>query len=619
MSVLGSTAKKPRPLVDLEPTNVTLEDLPRFPRMTSWFKPSLLSKLLLRVIVSDLFGQYADRRLIQAALDPVDAATLRARADLTKHMVAAADGAIWFDYVADLGDGFDATYAIAYLLAQPSLDVDGHATHRGSALVMGGDQVYPTATGDEYRVRMRKPYSFAFPPDEAQEPTPLLLLPGNHDWYDGLVAFLSMFCRQRPLRIGGWRTCQHRSYFAAKLTDTCWIWAIDIALVRDMDQPQEDYFVAIAKDMPEHANIILCSAEPGWYEAEAHGDAFRTIAYAVGIANDAKKDLRIPLVLSGDSHHYARYSGDDVQYITSGGGGAFMHGTINLREKIHADLLTKNTLLSLKTTADETHAPCAHEACYPTKEESAALLDGNLNFFCLNPQFSFFLGGIYALISLLVTSLRDWDDPASTWDVVLVAYAILFLRLYAYTGYQEGYTLRVAWLSAVHAAAHLVAALALSWLVWRVASCIGPAAPAWHWLAWFALTLIIIVPIGGAVAGTIFGINLFVTCRWFGLNHNDAFSAMRIEGFKQFLRIRILGDLIEVYPIAIDTVPSRTGWIRNPDYPARPTAPVFKPVHPLQPKLIEGPIVIRTMKAPTTAKASDAIPAPPRAQPTPRS
>src|SRR3954468_23907602 len=128
MSRPESIAKRVRPdLVDLTPENVTLEDLPRFPGMTSWFKPSLLSKLLLRVIVSDLFGQYADRRLIQAALDPVDAATLRARADLTKHMVAAADGAIWFDYVADLGDGFDATYAIAYLLAQPSLDVDGHA------------------------------------------------------------------------------------------------------------------------------------------------------------------------------------------------------------------------------------------------------------------------------------------------------------------------------------------------------------------------------------------------------------------------------------------------------------------------------------------------------------
>ena len=144
-------------LVDLNPTNVTLEDLPRFPRMTGWFRPALLSKLLLRVIVSDLFGQYADRRLIQAALDSVDATELCKRADLTEYMIADASGAVWFDYVADLGDGFDATYAIAYLLAQPSLTVNGYETQRGSALIMGGDQVYPTATGDDYRTRMRQP------------------------------------------------------------------------------------------------------------------------------------------------------------------------------------------------------------------------------------------------------------------------------------------------------------------------------------------------------------------------------------------------------------------------------------------------------------------------------
>jgi hypothetical protein len=617
MSSLEPAAKSMRPdLVDLNPTNVTLEDLPRFPRMTGWFRPALLSKLLLRVIVSDLFGQYADRRLIQAALDSVDATELCKRADLTEYMIADASGAVWFDYVADLGDGFDATYAIAYLLAQPSLTVNGYETQRGSALIMGGDQVYPTATGDDYRTRMRQPYAFAFPGDPATKQKPLLLIPGNHDWYDGLVSFLAMFCRQRSLTIGNWRTCQRRSYFAAKLTENWWLWAIDIALVHDMDQPQADYFVAIAKDMPEHANIILCSAEPGWYKAEAHGDAFRTIGYAVWIARSAGKDLRIPLVLSGDSHHYARYSGDGVQYITSGGGGAFLHGTLDLRDEIRADLLKENTLLSLKTTADETHVSCEKEACYPTKDKSAALLCGNFDFFRLNPQFSFFLGGVYALISLLVTSLRGWDALMQTWDIALVAYLLLFFGFFSYSGYQEGYSRRVAWLSATHAAAHLAAALAISWLVWRAASCIHPPAK-WHWLPWLLFTFATCVPLAGVIGGTIFGINLVITCRWFGINHNDAFSSMRIDGFRQFLRIQISGDLVHIYPIAIDKVPSRGGWIKNSDYPARPTASVFAPAEPLNANLIEGPIVIRAKAAPTTANASVSTPSPPRAQPEP--
>ena len=40
-----------------------------YPRMARWFNPVLLAKLLNNVIVSSRFSQYADRRLIVAALD----------------------------------------------------------------------------------------------------------------------------------------------------------------------------------------------------------------------------------------------------------------------------------------------------------------------------------------------------------------------------------------------------------------------------------------------------------------------------------------------------------------------------------------------------------------------
>ena len=197
---------------------------------------------------------------------------------------------------------------------------------------MGGDEVYPTAYRDDYKVKMRLPYELAWPVPWKSANTPLFLLPGNHDWYDGLATFLSIFCREKATRIGGWKTDQRRSYFAAEVAPNWWVWGIDIALIRDMDQPQADYFVTIAEAMPQHANIILCSAEPGWYKAEARGDAFRTLSYASLIARNANRDLRIPLVLSGDLHHYARYVADTgTQYITSGGGGAFLHGTLELK------------------------------------------------------------------------------------------------------------------------------------------------------------------------------------------------------------------------------------------------------------------------------------------------
>ena len=150
----------------------SLQELAGYPRMTAWFQPVLLAKLLWRVVVSDLFGQYADGRLIVAALDPVSETELVARA---KQFVSEnaddevwafrpdANGSIWIDFVADLGDGFDATYAIASLLAQETLPVGGHVTRRGQLLVMGGDEVYPNASLENYSKRLRDPYDWAFP------------------------------------------------------------------------------------------------------------------------------------------------------------------------------------------------------------------------------------------------------------------------------------------------------------------------------------------------------------------------------------------------------------------------------------------------------------------------
>ena len=57
-----------------------IRDRSVYPDMAHWFNPVLLGKLLLNVIVSQTFGQYADRRLMVAALDTVQNQELSARA-----------------------------------------------------------------------------------------------------------------------------------------------------------------------------------------------------------------------------------------------------------------------------------------------------------------------------------------------------------------------------------------------------------------------------------------------------------------------------------------------------------------------------------------------------------
>src|SRR5207247_8054936 len=77
------------------------------------------------------------------------------------------NGALWVDFIADLGDGFEATYAMAYLLARPELEVLAASRKEpplklpaGQILIFGGDLAYPNATEEEYRTRCLNPYDW---------------------------------------------------------------------------------------------------------------------------------------------------------------------------------------------------------------------------------------------------------------------------------------------------------------------------------------------------------------------------------------------------------------------------------------------------------------------------
>jgi hypothetical protein len=123
----------------------------------------------------------------------------------------------------------------------------------------------------------------------------------------------------------------------------------------------------------------------------------------------------------------------------------------------------------------------------------------------------------------------------------------------------------------------------------------------------FALEMIVA---GGLIGATIFGLYLWITSRTCDINHNDAFSSMRLDSHRHFLRIRIKDDMLTIYPICLDTVPKREEWIDNEKSATDPTEPWFASVTPLTPRLIEGPIVINARMAPPAA-----APKPPAAPP----
>ncbi len=582
----------------------SLDGLAKYPTMTSWFRPDVLAKLLWRVIVSDLFEQYADGRLIVAALDTVSDQELVDRAQQFMPgksnprvwtLEPDSEGAIWIDFLADLGDGFDATYAIASLLSQETLTIAGHVTRRGQILFMGGDEVYPNAAPETYRRRLRDPYDWAFPdPDpKSTKGPPVYAIPGNHDWYDGLVQFLALFSRKVNLHLGGWRSHQHRSYFALQISEKWWIWGIDAQLYDDVDQPQKDYFSAIARGMPGDTNIILCGPEPGWlYTRKPNSRSLAVINEVGRIALDANKGLKIPLVLSGDTHHYSRYVGDDsvTQFITSGGGGAFLHPTHQLEQTI--DLNREQDGFSwldgrVKTVSlgvDPQPAPGTKpkEACYPTRAESIAMLDGNFSFVAHNTGFAVLLGIFYWALGVL--SVHLW------WDALYAIPTVLFIGFWIYTKRQEGGSLKVLALSAMNAIVHSFAVMLLALFFRHLnAGYLDPAA--WPRLSFLLFTAEMVV-FGGLVAGALFGLYLYASSRWWNQNHNDAYSAMRLDSHRNFLRMRIKNDEVVIYPIGLDRVPTRREWRTNGAGIGSPP-PVYVPISPLAPRLIEGPIAVR--------------------------
>ncbi len=374
-----------------------VQKLPRQLNMVAWYNPLQLCRTAVDVIISLIFGRHSDYRLIEALGAPDIKIQDYSSVDTPKDY--------WIDYVADLGDGWNSTYSIAYHIAQPRLmlqDTDGHThdTERGSILIFGGDEVYPVASRTQYKERLINPYTTAL--RETNEPHPdLYVVPGNHDWYDSLVAYKRLFCSKRWF--AGWRTQQERSYFALKLPYHWWLIGIDIQLESDIDDLQINFFKKVAAEMQENDKVILCSAEPEWIYAKLYGTADpeyneKNLAFL-------EQDLlqkNISIFLAGDLHHYERHEDPNgAQKIVAGGGGAFLHPTHG------QDVSTLSGGFTLKKT-------------FPDPTTSRRLCWRNFGFLFLNPYFGLVTGIFYLLTLWSVKTdlssfgLQDWRAALST-------------------------------------------------------------------------------------------------------------------------------------------------------------------------------------------------------------
>ena len=578
-------------------------------KMVPWLSPGQLLGTALRVVLSEVFGAYSDKREIQASLEEFPPRPYTDEPEL------------WIDYVADLGDAFGPTYTLATLLATETLDVAGpdganHATQRGRVLVMGGDQVYPTASIRDYENKTVGPYRAALPFVDGRHPH-LYVIPGNHDWYDGLTGFMRMFCRRQW--VGGWQTQQTRSYFALELPRRWWLWGIDVQFDSYVDEPQFQYFDRVAGPAMEAGDsVILCTPTPSWVYSNMDGrhEAYVTVDYLQRKVIE-ERGAEVRLALTGDAHHYARYAQTDApdpasqppQKVTAGGGGAFLSATHHLPETLE--------LPPTESRDPGKSQPPTHwrlERAYPSKADSLRLRWRALALPTLNKSLWAFIGVLYFVYAWMAESaLRTGSESFSRvvgrlsygdalWALARSPLAVLLTLGLArgLVGFTKAKDPAKKWgLGLAHAAVHLVAIVVVVATAALVASGVGLRGA-----ALVVVFVVIVGVVGGLVGCCLMAAYLLVADR-FGLNDNELFAAQRNRDYKNFVRIHLGPDgALTVYPFGIARTPRQWGLRRG----GVEADPWFEPVDgPVTAHLIEAPFRVDPAAAP--APAPTAVPA----------
>jgi len=608
-------------------------------RMVRWLAPPQLLRTGIEVLVSDLFGRHADKRLFLPGVTSLSAnyyvythqgftpVLLFKPQDVVTTPTVDQDAEeadeLWLNYIADVGDGFDSTYSMAHCVTRPQINfnVDLEEDPKGEyqtkfedILIFGGDEVYPRATTEDYENRLTKPYELAFKANELKKDhSTVFAIPGNHDWYDSLVLFSEKFCERR--RFAEQRTVQDRSYFALKLIKGWWVFATDTQLGNSLDKPQKDYFTEVMKHFGKTDRIIFCNSTPYWTGGgldenklkrikdlkEKKEDASKQEAKKLcdEVLNNASQEFRglefflghnlknqVEVMLSGDLHHYCHYELeiDDLNKrpssikhkITAGGGGAFMHPTqIGNPELI-------GTLNGNKFRK---------KISFPDEKKSQDLFVANFKNIVTNWSFGIVTAAFYLLLAYVcqfdirgVGFLEIFfkilnglaDTPVALTLIVIVFFGVIF--------FAEAKTLSGRILFGfVHALTHLAS---FFFIFWYVQSSVGNIEFSYRICR--ILSLAIPIAACGWIFGSIIMAAYLFTAIWVVKTHgNMAYSAVAIEDYKNFLRLKIDKDgKLTIYPIGLEKVCKKWTWVE--DGKKR----LYMPDEEIRMKLIEKPIEI---------------------------
>jgi hypothetical protein len=226
-------------------------------------------------------------------------------------------------------------------------------------MVVASDVIYPAGDIDQYEEKLYEPYR--------DFTGPIYAIPGNHDWYDELYGFMFHLCRleeraapEWTFRDGmpWWKALLHRAlwrrphrpsagdaaaresgrphesqrsgqcapYWSIE-TDHLRIVGIDTGISGDIDRDQGRWLREVSQGPKPK---VLITGKPIYVDNEYHPGPIEG-------GGTVDEIVRAPehgylAAIGGDIHNYQRYpvdvgDGRVIQYVVSGGGGAFMHET----------------------------------------------------------------------------------------------------------------------------------------------------------------------------------------------------------------------------------------------------------------------------------------------------
>ena len=323
------------------------DDVPVGGKPLSWLRPSTLWQARNDIVAHRLHDPVDAMRMDWVALSRARASENGSGADFVLRLGDAETVSLLV--AGDTGEGDASQYAVVPGLLSQSAGV--------AATIICSDVIYPAGGVGDYRDKFYRPYRALR--------MPILAIPGNHDWYDGLHGFMSQMCgiegavtapRVRGIRGSLARALWRRPAVTTELDVEHMrrlrsapeqllappqpgpYWALDAGPLRfvaidtgiggtlDADQGEWLRRVSHQDGRPK----VLLTGKPLYVNNEHHPCAIA----GGGTVDDVVRDAGANYVaaIGGDIHNYQRYpvtlpDGRCVQYIVSGGGGAFMHAT----------------------------------------------------------------------------------------------------------------------------------------------------------------------------------------------------------------------------------------------------------------------------------------------------